>query len=83
MYCIQITTGSYLQSLKRTTVFGIQYANLKESVFIKMGIMLGHSSFKKKKKSSYSISSVHLLELLVMVVVCGLFVVWTFAVVGW
>lgn len=50
MYCIQINTGSYLQSLKRTTVFGIQYANLKESVFIKMGIMLGHSSFKKKKK---------------------------------
>lgn len=30
-----------------------------------------------------SVSSVHLLEFLIMVVVCGLLVVWSLAVVGW
>lgn len=41
----------------------------------------GHK--KQKNTASSSVSSIHLLELLIMVIICGLFVVWTFAVVGW
>lgn len=37
----------------------------------------------KKKKGSSSVSPIHFLELLIVVIICGLFIVWTFAVVGW